>query len=168
MLKVVGELSVFFEDCYREFSVREYSREVGVSPPTASKILKGFAKDGLLAMREERGFLLFRVNRESSVMRDLSRMYWVEKLEKLFFYIEETFYPTAIVLFGSLSKLEVTKDSDVDIVVLGGLKKNADLVKFEKKLGREIQLFNSESLDRVNKELRANVINAYVVRGYMS
>jgi len=26
MLKIINELSVFFEDCYREFSVREYAR----------------------------------------------------------------------------------------------------------------------------------------------
>ncbi len=167
MLNIIDELSVFFEDCYREFSVREYSREIKISPPTASKILKEFAKDGLLLSREERGFLLFKVNRESLIVRDLSRIYWAEKLEKLFLYIEEVFYPTAIVLFGSLSKLEVTKNSDVDVAILGGLKKDADLVKFEKKLGREIQLFNFESLDKINKELRFNIINAYVVRGHM-
>jgi hypothetical protein len=33
-------MKLFFEDCYRDISVREYSRETTISPPTASKILK--------------------------------------------------------------------------------------------------------------------------------
>jgi len=168
MLKIINGLSVFFEDCYREISVREYSREVGVSPPTASKMLKEFAREGLLLSREDRGFLLFRVNRESGVMRDLSRIYWGGRLGEFFSYVEKNLFPKAIVLFGSLSKLEVRKESDIDVMILGGLEKEFDISKFEKKFKREIQIFAFDSLEKVNKELRANVINAYVVGGYMS
>jgi len=167
MLDIIYRLSVFFEDCYREFSVREYSREIGVSPPTASKMLKGFVKEELLSMREERGFLLFRVNRESFVMRDLSRVYWAGKLGKLNILLRDELYSDAVVLFGSLSKLEVTRDSDVDVVVFSKSKKDVDLSKFEKKLGREIQIFVFESLGKINKELRANVINGYILGGYV-
>ena len=167
MLNIVNRLSVFFEDCYREFSVREYSREVGISPPTASKLLKGFAKDGLLAMREERGFLLFKVNRESFVMRDLSRMYWGERLGDLNILLRDELYGDAIVLFGSLSKLEALKKSDIDIAVFSKSKKRVDLAKPEKKLGREIHLFVFESLEKVNKELRFNIIDGYMLWGYL-
>ena len=167
MLSKLNELGVFFEDCYREFSVREYSRKIKVSPPTASKVLKGFAKEGLLLMREERGFLLFKVNRESSVMRDFSRMYWKEKLKDFFSYVNDIVYPDAVVLFGSLSKLEVMDKSDIDVAIFTKAKKDFDLSKFEKKLGREIQVFVFESLEKVNKELRSNIINGYVLGGYL-
>ena len=167
MLKIVDELSVFFEDCYREFSVREYSREVGVSPPTASKVLKGFANEGLLSMREERGFLLFKTNRESSVMRDLSRMYWGGKLSDLNILLRDELYSDTIVLFGSLAKLEALKKSDIDVAVFSKSKKRIDLVKFEKKLGRETHLFVFESLEKVNKELRLNLIDGYMLWGYL-
>jgi len=167
MLNIINELGVFFEDCYREFSVREYSREIKVSPPTASKMLKGFAKEGLLMMREERGFLLFKVNRESSDMRDLSRIYWKDKLKDFFSYIENILYPNAVVLFGSLSKLEVLNKSDIDVAIFTKAKKDIDLSKFEKKLGREIQVFVYDSLEKVNKELRSNIINGYVLGGYL-
>ena len=168
MLNIINELSVFFEDCYREFSVREYSRQIKVSPPTSSKILKKFANEGLLLMREERGFLLFRINRENNVVRDLSRMYWGNKLNDLVSYLDNIIYPGAVVLFGSLSKLEVRKESDIDIAIFGGLKKDINLLKFEKKIGREVQLFSFESLGKVNKELRNNIINGYVLGGYLS
>ena len=167
MLDILYRLSVFFEDCYREFSVREYSREIGVSPPTASKLLKGFVKDGLLLSREERGFLLFKVNRESFVMRDLSRMYWGGRLDDLNILLRDELYSDAIVLFGSLSKLEALKKSDIDIAVFSKSKKRVDLAKFEKKLSREIHLFVFESLEKVNKELRLNIIDGYMLWGYL-
>ena len=59
MLEIVNNLEPFFEDCYRIVSVREYARLIKKSPPTASKLLKGFAQEGYLHKRPERGHLLF-------------------------------------------------------------------------------------------------------------
>lgn len=167
MLEIINRLSAFFEDNYREFSVREYSRKIKISPPTASKILKGFAKEKLLSLRKERGFLLFKINRGNGVARDLSRIYWGEKLNNLTVFLEEELYSDSIVLFGSLSKLETTEKSDIDIAIFTKSKKNIDLSKFEEKLGREIQLFVFESLGKVNKELKNNILNGYILAGYI-
>lgn len=167
MLEKINNLGVFFEDCYREISVREYSRKINISPPTASKLLKKFVDEGLLDMREERGFLLFRVNRDSIIMRDLSRIYWRIKLNKLTNYIK-SFNPKSIVLFGSLSKLEAKKDSDIDLAVFGIEKEKINIEKFEKKYKRNIQIFLYKSLSSVNEELRLNILNGYILRGYLS
>jgi len=168
MLDIINNLSIFFEDCYREFSVREYSRKMNISPPTASKMLKSFAKEGLLVLRKERGFLLFKINRGSEVVRDLSLIYWKEKLTPLTDYLDEMLFPESIVLFGSLSKLEVRKESDIDIAVFSKSKKKIDLSKFEKKLEREIQIFVFESLDKAGDELGKNIINSYKLGGFIS
>ena len=48
MLKIFNELKPFFEDVYREISVREYAKLTKVSPPTASTILKKYEKDNNL------------------------------------------------------------------------------------------------------------------------
>ena len=165
MLKIINELKPFFEDCYKELGVREYARLSKITPPTASKILKEFASQNLLKKREERGFLLFRANRESSTLKNLSRIFWEDKLQKLTNYISEELYPDTIVLFGSLSKLEVSEKSDIDIAVFTKLKKEITLKAFEKSLGKEIQLFSFKSLDKVNKELRINIMNGHVQNG---
>ena len=89
MLNIFNNLKPFFEDCYRELGVREYSRIVGISPPTASKLLKEYEKEGLVNKRKERGFLLFRANRESNVLKSLSRIYWEQKLRPLIEFINE-------------------------------------------------------------------------------
>lgn len=167
MLKIIYKLSIFFEDCYREVSVREYAREVGVSPPTASKLLRGFVDEGILTKREERGFLLFRINKGSGIVRDLSRIYWKGKLKELILFLEGELFFDSVVLFGSLSKLEVTGDSDIDLVVFGKSESEVDLGKFEKMLGREVQIFRFGELGKVNKELRTNILNGYVLEGYL-
>ena len=167
MLKIINNLKPFFEDCYKEMGVREYSRVMKITPPTASKLLKKYFSKGLLKKRLDRNYLLFAVNQQSKTMRDLSRIYWRNKLDKLIKYLE-SFFPKAIILFGSLSKLETRKNSDVDIILLGFFKKKINLKKFEKELKREIQVFQYDCLDNVNKGLRLNAINGYILRGYVS
>ena len=164
MLKEINNLGLFFEDCYREVSVREYAREIKISPPTASKLLKGFVKEGLLNKREERGFLLFRVNRESVFLRDLSRIYWRKKLDELIEFLDNETHFSGIVLFGSLSKLEATKDSDIDIMIFSD-EKQLNLENFEKKLKRKIQCFFNESINNVPKNLKMNVLMGYLMEG---
>ena len=141
MLKIFNELGPFFEDCYREFGVREYARTIKVTPPTASKILSYLESEELLKRREERGYILFRANRESSILKDLSLIYWRIKLRDAIRAIDSELNSPTIVLFGSLSKLESRPDSDIDIAVFSPSKKNMELEPHEKKLHRRIQLF---------------------------
>jgi predicted nucleotidyltransferase len=165
MLEIINSLKPFFEDCYREIGVREYAREIKVAAPTASKMLKNFASQNLLKKREERGFLLFQANRESTILRNLSRIYWEEKLKPLIEYLEKILHPDAIVLFGSLAKLEVNEKSDIDLAIFTKFKKNGDVENFKEKLGKEIQLFVFESLEKVNKELRIGISNGCILKG---
>ena len=165
MLEIINILKPFFEDCYREISVREYSREMKISPPTASKMLKEYEKEGLLNMREERRYILFRANRESKVLMDLSRVYWSTRLKVVVEYLnKELNYPT-IILFGSLIKLETKSDSDIDIAIIGSDKEKS-LKSFEKNLKREIQILYFRSFRAIkNEELLKNIINGYVLSG---
>ena len=166
MLNIINNLHPFIEDCYREIGVREYSRIIKTTPPTASKILKEFELEGLLKRRIDRGYLLFRANRENPLLKDLSKIYWKEKLKEVIEDINSRLYEPAIVLFGSLIKLEAKKDSDIDLAVFTGIKKNINLEKFEKNLKRKIQIFTFKSLSDINsKELKTNILNSYIIQG---
>jgi len=165
MLNIINNLNIFFEDCYDEIGVREYSRLFNISAPTASKLLKNFEYEGLLKKKTYRGYLLFRANRENPILRDLSRIYWRLKLNDIFEKLRSEFHDPIIILFGSLSKLETKKDSDVDIAVISKISKKIDLNRYEKTLGREIQLFFFKSLDEISKELKLNIINGYKLEG---
>ena len=165
MLNIINDLAPFIEDCYREIGVREYAREIKITAPTASKKLKEFEKEGLLKKRTERNYLLFRTNRESYILKNISRIYWTEKIKKFIDYINSEFHTPTIVLFGSLVKLEAKKDSDIDLAILTNINKKINLSNYEKIYKREIQLFRFESLKDINKELQQNIINGYVIQG---
>jgi len=165
MLKIINNLSPFFEDCYRGFGVREYARIISVSPPTASKLLKAYFKEKLLQKESFRGNTLFHANRVDSQFIDLSRIYWRHKLGSLIIFLEKNLLNPAVVLFGSLSKAEAKSDSDIDIAVLS-VDKRPDVSKFERRLKRGIQIFYNNSIkDIKNKELTNNILNGYVLRG---
>jgi len=165
MLNIINNMQVFFEDCYRRLGVREYSRITKISPPTASKILFEFRKQGLLLMEKERNYLLFYSNKENKNFIDLSRIYWNNKLNEIVSYLDANLVNPTIVLFGSLSKGEVLLNSDIDIAVFGS-RKEIDLSGFEKKLKRKIQLFFFDSVKNIeNKELSNNILNGYILKG---
>jgi len=165
MLKIFNELKPFIEDCYSEIGVREYSRIMKITAPTASKLLKNFESEGLLKKKEERGYLLFRTNRESDVMKDLSRSYWKQRFKSLIDYLNSELHESNIILFGSMAKLEANKDSDIDLAILTNISKGINLDKYEKMLSRKIQLFIFKSLNDVPKELKINIINGYLIQG---
>lgn len=159
MLKILNDLKPFIEDCYRELGVREYSRIMKITPPTASKLLKEFESEGLLKKKNERGYLLFRANRENNLFKDFALAYWRERLAHLFEKIHDEFLFCEIILFGSLSKVENTIDSDVDIYV-DIPKKKINITSIEKKLKREVQIHfkekskNSLLLKNIKKGLK--------------
>ena len=69
MLKIINNLKPFFEDCYRRINIREYSRLMKISPPTASKLLYKFNKEGLLLI--EKDGIIFCLDFAPRVVRDL-------------------------------------------------------------------------------------------------
>ena len=166
MLKILNDLSLFFEDCYRRVNVREYARIRKISPPTASKLLEHYRKEALLKREEDRQFLYYFADKGSSIFSDLSRIYWNEHLGELSKELSIKFLYPVTILFGSLSKAEAKMDSDIDIAVFAPSEKKINLKEFEKKLKRNIQLFMFKAREDVkNKELLNSILNGYILEG---
>ena len=165
MLNIINNLKPFIEDCYRRINVREYSRLMKVSPPTASKILSEFNKEELLLIEKDRNYIFYYANKNNKIFTDLSRIYWKDKLNALINFLDENLTNPSIVLFGSLSKSETKENSDIDLCVIG-YKKELNLKNFENNLKRKIQLFFFSSIEDIkNKELANNIINGYILNG---
>ena len=166
MLTILNNLGPFFEDCYRQISVREYARIVKISPPWASKLLKEYAKDGYLSQKEERGHLLFSLNNANEEIVELSRLYWKNMLKKVSALFKKKFVSIGGVLFGSLSKAEGREDSDVDIAIFSSEKKPIDLAQIEALLKRKVSIHWFKSLSDVkNEHLLNNIINGVILFG---
>lgn len=165
MLEIINNLKPFFEDCYRRINVREYSRITKKSPPTASKLLNQFFKKGLLKKEKYLNYLFFYANKENQEFIDLSKIYWEYQLKNLIKFLENSLIDPTIVLFGSLSKAETKKDSDIDIAIFAN-KKELNLKKYEKQLKRNIQIFWFKSIKEIkDKELANNIINGFKLKG---
>jgi predicted nucleotidyltransferase len=165
MLNIINNLKPFFEDCYRTIHIRGYSKLMKISPPTASKFLSGYNKSGLLLNENDKNYILYYTNQNSRDFIDLSRIYWRNKLSELINYLDKSLLSPSIILFGSLTKAETKKNSDIDLCILA-VKKDIKIEKFEKKLKRKIQLFFFESIEDIdNKELKNNIINGYLMKG---
>ncbi|PIN95140.1 hypothetical protein COU53_00925, partial [Candidatus Pacearchaeota archaeon CG10_big_fil_rev_8_21_14_0_10_30_48] len=112
MLNIINNLKPFIENCYRRINVREYSRLMKVSPPTASKILSEFNKEELLLIEKDRNYIFYYANKNNKIFTDLSRIYWKTRLKVLINFLDENLTNPSIILFGSLSKSETKEDSD--------------------------------------------------------
>ena len=168
MLEIINNLKIFFEDNYMQIGVREYARMHMVSPPSASKRLKLFEKENLLCSEEEKRYLYFFANRESSLFVSLQRVYYSEALKEIGFidYIEKSLVSPVVILFGSVAKAETNKNSDIDIAIFTISEKKLDISDFEKKVKRNIQVFifnNRESVK--NKMLLNNILNGLIISG---
>ena len=74
--------------------------------------------------------------------------------------------PDVIILFGSATRGEDLKDSDIDLFLLCNEKK-LDLKNFENKLKRKISIFFSEDFNKLSVELKNNILNGIVIKGYL-
>ena len=165
MLNIINNIKPFIEDCYRRINVREYSRLMKISPPTASKVLFNLKKEGLLLIEEDRNYIFYYANKNDRIFIDLSRIYWKIKLNELINFLDKNLTNPTIILFGSLSKAETKNDSDIDICIIGH-KKEINIKNLEDSLKRKIQLFFFDSVKAIkNKELANNIMNGYILEG---
>lgn len=166
-------LRIFFEDPSPKgigFQLREISRKAAIAPPSVKRYLSELEKERLIVRAKHRiyGYPVYYANRDDENFKFLKRLDTVMKIKEsgLLEYLAESCMPDAIVLFGSASQGEDLKESDIDLFVMSNEEK-LDLVKFEKRLGRKINLLFSEGFNRLSKELRNNIINGVILKGYL-
>ncbi len=169
MLKILDDLEPFFQDNYRRIHVRMYARMKNISPPTASKILNNYSRNNLLIKNEDKGYLEFHSNNENPLFIQMQRTYYLDRFTKvgLINHIKQHYISPVILLFGSFAKAEISENSDIDLAIFSVTKKNLDLTRFEKKLGRSIQLFQFKDRKTCEKnpELLNNILNGFPLQG---
>lgn len=161
MLKLFDNLKQFFNDVFAEISVRAYALCTGVSPPTASTILKTLAKQKLLIETRKGIYIYYRANRENYVFQQLAKAYWYTVLQPLTKQLHSEIAFRTIKLFGSLANTENTANSDIDLYV-DVEARIIDVLSIEKKLKRPVQLHFKNSLK--NPHLKKNIEHGIILR----
>ncbi|MDP1695472.1 MAG: nucleotidyltransferase domain-containing protein [archaeon] len=166
-------LRMFFDDPIPKgigFQLREISRKTVIAPPSVKRYLEEFGKEKIVIKEEHRihKYPVYYANREGEYFRFLKKMDNLLKIKEsgIVDYLRDKCMPDAIVLFGSASRGEDTKESDIDLYLLSQEEK-LNLAEFEKKLGRKINLLFEENFNKLSKELKNNIINGTILKGYL-
>jgi len=160
-------LKVFLDSSLDSFRLRELSRISKISPASVMNYLKEFEKSELIRKYEKRGIPYYQAERDNENFIFYKKMSILYELKNsgLIDYLWDNVHPEAIILYGSYSKGESVENSDLDIFIVGKEKK-ITLEKFENILNKKIHLIFNDNLKKIPKELKNNLINGIILKGY--
>ena len=166
-------LKVFFNDPLPKgdgLQLREISRKAELAPHSVKRYLNELEKEELIIKSKHRihKYPLYSANRDNEKFRFLKKIDTLISLEGsgLLEYLEDGCMPDAIILFGSASRGEDLRHSDIDLFLLCK-ERNLDLQTYEKKFDKKISLLFSENFNTLSKELRNNILNGSILKGYL-
>ena len=154
----------------KEWHFEEIVKEAKLTKAVANKWLKKYVHAGLLNHIKQKGkFPYFTVGSNNPSYYSRKKIYALDQLYQsgLLSGLLSLKYAKTIILFGSISKGDWYKDSDIDIFVLGRIPE-FDKAVYELKLGKHIELHvfnNKEEVQEIKTGLIGNVINGYVLKG---
>lgn len=148
------------------FMGKEIADKIKVSQTAIAKSIDRLSKVGLVN-RKKKILLSISMNRDDKDLFDLKRVYNLKSIYSsgLINNLSRNFPGSTIVLFGSYSSGEDTEESDIDLAIIGYKEKKTDLIKFENKLQRKIQLHFLDDIEEINKNLRESIINGITLKG---
>ena len=160
-------LKIFLNNPTESFRLRELSRLSKISPPSVMNYLKEFEEKGLIKKYLKREIPFYQAVRDDEDFKHYKIISILSELHEssLIEFLWDKLSPEAIILYGSYAKGESVEGSDIDIFIIGREKK-LELKNFEKKLGKIIHLMFMENPAKIPKELKNNLINGIVLKGY--
>jgi len=161
-------LKIFLFNPTEEFRLRELSRLSKISPPSVMAYLKEFEKEGLIKSFKKRGVPFYKSEIDGEKFREYKKIGILFELNDsgLTDFLWDELSPKAIILYGSFAKGESLEESDIDLFIIGKEKK-IRLEEFEKKLERKIHLMFDDNPKNIPNELKNNLINGIVLKGYL-
>ena len=158
----------FLENPTKKLRVRQIERELKLSLPSVIRYAKELVKEGILKIEEISGINFFVANYGDEGYLLEKQLHNTKRVHNsgIINYLVEEYSNPVIIIFGSFSKGEDIEASDVDIYIQTPSKKKISLAKYEKILGKKIQLFQGISLKNLsNPHLANNIVNGIILNG---
>lgn len=162
-------LRFLFLNTGKNFNQKNIADNLHVSPTAISKSIRILQKNNLIDILKDKESqtLQIELNLENSRVFQLKR---AENLKMLYEsglpdLLSESFTGSTIILFGSFAFGEDSKDSDIDIAVIGGREKEINLEKYEKLFSKKIILQFYDHFSGIHKNLRESLFNGIVLKG---
>ena len=152
------------------YQLREISRIASLATTSVKLYLNEMVDEGLIIRTKHRLYTypFYQVNFDSTEFRFLKKIYTIITIREsgLIEYLENQCMPDVIILFGSASKGEDIMESDIDLFLISR-ERELDILDFETKLKRNISLLFSENFGELSNELKNNIINGVILKGYL-
>ncbi|MFH1585217.1 MAG: nucleotidyltransferase domain-containing protein [archaeon] len=161
-------LQEFLNSPLRDFHMREISRRTKIAQPSVINYLNKLIEEGLVIKEKKGLYPTYRANREDNMFKNYKKFNLIREMDKsgLINFIDDSCHPDVIILFGSCSKGEDIESSDIDLFIQSK-EKEINLSKHEKFFNKEINLFFEEDFSKLSKELKNNILNGIILRGYL-
>ena len=169
---MLSTLDFFFQSPSKDHYLMDISRKIGLAHTSVKKNLDKLVRLGLIKETVEkkgsRKFPLYKADTSNKIFKRYKSIYNITSIieSNLIEFIEEKLAPKSIVVFGSYQRGEDAEESDIDIFV-ECKKEELNLSLYEKNLKRKIELHFNDNFQNYPKELKNNIINGIVLRGYL-
>jgi predicted nucleotidyltransferase len=163
-------MELFFENPTREWHFEEIAKEARIARSKADRWLKKFIKARLIKRMKSRGRMPYYIgNYDAPEYRNRKKIFALNRLHEsgLLNHLDSLPKARTVILFGSFSRSDWYKESDIDIFIYGnpeGLK----IAKYELRLHRDIQLFicrDKKELSKFGEGLIRNIIQGSLIKG---
>ena len=164
------EQEIFSLLCIRageKLSQREIAIILKVSPTAVSNSIKKLKDERMIKLEKTKTINFISFNRDEQRVIGLKR---VENLKNVYIsglsdFLEKELAGATIILFGSYSRGEDTRTSDIDIAVLERKNKFLKIEIYERMLNRKININFYNSMKDINKHLKNNILNGILLQG---
>lgn len=163
---------IFFNEPTKQHYLMEISKKSKIAHTSVKQHIIKLKKSSIikefLDKKGSRNFPVYKADLDSKEYRKYKRIYNLISIEEsgLTDFLNDKLMPKCIILFGSYFRGEDTEDSDIDLFV-ECKKKEIDLNRFKKYLSRKIEIHFNDNFNNYQKELKNNIINGIVLRGYL-
>jgi len=151
-------MELYFKES-NPMTIRKISSITNIPKSSTQRIIQKLKKDKIIT---KEGEII-----DSNLFRRKKINFYTEKIVKsgLVNYLISELNPSAIILFGSISRGDSIKTSDIDIFIETYIKKELNLEKFEKKIGHKIEIFKETKINNLQNHLFNNIINGIRLYG---
>lgn len=163
-------IELFFENPTKEWHFEEILKETKMARSKADNWLKKFIKAELIKKIKIKGKMPYYISSyDSPEYKNKKKIFAMNTLYEsgLLSHLDSLKKAETIIIFGSFSRSDWHKDSDIDIFIYGdpeGLK----IADYEIKLHKDIQLFicrDKEELKKIGPPLIKNIIKGNLIKG---
>ena len=157
-----------FENPSRKYHLRELARKAKVNPNSVINSLKDLEREGIIRKETKEHIVEISADLENPKFIARKRVFNLSKFydSNILEFLIKTYNPKSIILFGSYSRGEDIKTSDVDLAIITPSENVVSFETFEAKLNRKVHVMLVR-YNNISDEFYTSLINGIVVYGYM-